>query len=149
MKYLIRPLEEKDINEIIEGETKAFGKSLGFDLIYSDLKLNPYANYLVLEINRKVRGYIGLWITYELAEVINFYVDKEYQGQGFGKMLLEFAIKLCTMSKVQSISLEVRENNDKAIALYQKYGFVFSHKREQYYSDKTDALVLIKNLEVK
>lgn len=149
MRYLIRPLEEKDINAIIEGEEKAFGKSLGFDLIYSDLKLNPYANYFVLEINRKVRGYIGLWITYEVAEVINFYVDKEYQGMGFGKMILEFAINLCSLSKVQSISLEVRENNERAIMLYQKYGFEFSHKREQYYSDGTDALVLIKKLEVK
>lgn len=149
MRYLIRPLEEKDINSIIEGELKAFGSTLGFDMIYSDIKLNPYANYFVLEINKKVRGYIGLWITYEVADVINFYVDKEYQGQGFGKMLLEFAINLCMLSKVQSISLEVRTTNEKAIALYEKYGFVFSHKREQYYSDGTDALVLIKKIEVK
>jgi ribosomal-protein-alanine N-acetyltransferase len=149
MRYNIRPLEVKDIDEVVEGETKIFGKSLGYDMIYSDIKLNPYANYFVLEINGKVRGYIGLWITYELAEVINFYVDSEFQGMGFGKMLLEFAIELCTLSKVQSISLEVREENEKAKALYFKYGFVFSHKREQYYSDKTDALVLIKKLEVK
>lgn len=149
MRYKIRPLEEKDINAIIEGETKAFGSSLGFDLIYSDLHLNPYAHYLVLDIDNNVKGYIGLWITYEIADVINFYVDKDYQGLGFGNMLLEFAINLCIMSKVESISLEVRENNVKAIALYEKHGFVFSHKREQYYSDKTDALVMIKKLEVK
>ena len=149
MKYLIRPLEEKDINDIIIGEEKAFGTSLGFDMIYSDLKLNPYANYLVLEVNGRVRGYIGLWITYEVADIINFYVDKEIQGMGFGKMLLEFAIKLCTLSKVETISLEVRKNNEKAISLYEKYGFKFSHIREEYYSDKTDALVYIKKLEVK
>ena len=144
MKYLIRPLEEKDINDISQGEEKAFGVSLGFDMIYSDLKLNPYANYIVLEVDGRVRGYIGLWITSEVAVVINFYVDKEIQGMGFGKMLLEFAINLCTMSKVETISLEVRENNEKAINLYEKYGFEFSHKREAYYSDKTDAFVLIK-----
>lgn len=149
MKYLIRPLEEKDINEIIQGEEKAFGVSLGFDMIYSDLKLNPYANYIVLEVDGRVRGYIGLWITYEVADVINFYVDKEIQGMGFGKMLLEFAINLCTMSKVETISLEVRENNEKAINLYEKYGFIYSHTREEYYSDGTDALVYIKKLEVK
>lgn len=148
MKYKIRPLEENDIMDVVEGETKAFGMSLGFDMIYSDIKLNPYANYFVLEIDKKVKGYIGIWITYEVADIINFYVDEEYQGMGFGKMLLEFVINLCTLSKVQTISLEVRETNEKAIGLYEKYGFVFSHKREQYYSDKTDALVLIKKLEV-
>lgn len=148
MRYKIRPLEEKDIHDIIEGEIKAFGQTLGYDLIYSDLHLNPYANYLVLEVDKKVRGYIGLWITYEVADIINFYVDKELQGKGFGKKLLEFAIKLCEMSKVQTMSLEVRENNERAIALYEKYGFHFSHKREKYYSDGTDALVLIKKFEV-
>jgi len=148
MNYHIRPLEEKDINYIIEGETKAFGRSLGFDMIYSDIKLNPYAYYFVLEIDNKVRGYISVWITFEVADIINFYVDKEYQGMGFGKMLLEFIIELCRLSKVQSISLEVRETNEKAISLYEKYGFKFSHKREQYYFDKTDALVYIKKIEV-
>ncbi len=148
MKYLIRPMEDSDIQSVIAGEEKIFGTSLGFDLIYSDLHLNPYANYFVLEINKKVSGYIGLWITSEVADVINFYVDEQYQGQGFGKMLLEFVIELCKMSDVQSISLEVRETNEKAIKLYEKNGFEFSHKRKSYYSDGTDALVLIKRFEV-
>lgn len=148
MKYQIRPLEENDIYAIVKGEEAVFGTSLGFDLIYSDLKLNPYAHYLVLEIDGDVCGYMGLWINEETAEIINFYVDKAYQGMGFGSMLLEFAFKLCELSKVQSISLEVRENNEKAIRLYEKFGFQFSHKRINYYQDSTDALVLIKKFEV-
>jgi len=148
MKYQIRPLEVKDINQIIKGETEVFGTSLGYDLIYSDLKINPYANYLALEIGRKIQGYIGLWINEENAEIINFYVARNFQGMGFGKLLLEFALELCKISKVKSISLEVRENNDRAIRLYEKYGFEFSHKRLNYYQDLTHALVLIKKFEV-
>lgn len=63
MKYLIRPLEEKDIEAIVAGEMEVFGDSLGYDLIYADLKLNPYAHYLVLEIDGEVGGYLSLWIT--------------------------------------------------------------------------------------
>ncbi|MGD9886753.1 MAG: ribosomal protein S18-alanine N-acetyltransferase [Bacilli bacterium] len=147
MKFHIRPLEEKDIGEIIAGEEAIFGVSLGFDLIYSDLKLNPFAHYLVLEIDKHVGGYLGLWIHDDTAEIINFYVDKPYQRQGFGSMLLDFAVKLCQLSKVKSLSLEVRENNVAAKALYEKFGFVFSHKRLQYYQDSSDALVLIKKFE--
>ena len=147
MKFQIRPLEEKDIGEIIAGEEAIFGVSLGFDLIYSDLKLNPFAHYLVLEIDKHVGGYLGLWIHDDTAEIINFYVDKAYQRQGFGSMLLDFAVKLCQLSKVKSLSLEVRENNVAAQALYEKFGFVFSHKRLQYYQDSSDALVLIKKFE--
>ncbi|MDD3106822.1 MAG: ribosomal protein S18-alanine N-acetyltransferase [Bacilli bacterium] len=147
MKYQIRPLEEKDIGEIVRGEEAIFGTSLGFDLIYSDLKLNPFAHYLVLEVDKHIGGYIGLWIHDDTAEVINFYIDLPYQRQGFGTMLLDFAVSLCEMSGVKSISLEVRENNVAAIALYEKFGFVFSHKRLKYYQDLSDALVLIKRIE--
>ena len=143
MKYLIRPMEEKDINQIVLGEEKVFGTSLGFDMIYQDFKLNPYAQYLVLEISKKVAGYIGLWITEENADIINFYVEPKYQGNGFGTMLLDFAISLCEMCNVNSLSLEVREKNEKAIKLYLNKGFLFSHKRAGYYEDGEDALVMI------
>lgn len=146
MRYLIRPLEEKDIADIVTGEEDVFGKSLGFDMLYSELKLNPYAHYLVLEINKQFAGYIGLWITGDNAEIVNYFVLRRYQGQGFGKMLLEFALDLCRLSGVGLISLEVRIDNERAINLYTKYGFVFSHYRRHYYDDATDALVLIKKL---
>lgn len=149
MKFQIRPLEEKDIEAIVRGEQDVFGDSLGYDLIYADLKLNPYAHYLVLEIDEEIGGYLGLWITGEEAEIINFYVAKKYQGMGFGKMLLDFALNLCQMSNVKSISLEVRSTNLPARNLYEKFGFVFSHVRKSYYRDGTDAHVMIKKFEVK
>ncbi len=149
MKYKIRPLEEKDIWDIVQAEEEIFGSSLGYDLIYTDLKLNPYAHYLVLEIDNYVGGYLGLWITGEGAEIINFYISKNYRGLGFGKMLLDFALNLCQMSKVRTISLEVRQNNLPARNLYEKFGFTFSHIRKAYYQDGTDAFVMIKTFEVK
>jgi len=142
-----------DIKEVIKGETKAFGQSLGYDMLYQELTFNPYAYYFVLEINRKVHGYIGLWIN-ENAEIINFYVDKRYQNQGFGKMLLEFVLELCNMNnkeitQIKNISLEVRKSNEKAIHLYEKYGFIQSYIRKAYYENGEDAIVMIKDLEVK
>ena len=144
MKYNLREMTVEDIEAVIEGETKAFGTSLGYDLIYTDLTLNPYAHYMVLEIDKEVHGYIGLWIN-ENSEIINFYVDEEYRGYGFGKMMLDFAIKLCSLSKVNNLTLEVRESNQVARNLYEKHGFKFSHKRERYYDNGEDALVLIKS----
>lgn len=147
MRYNIRPMEIDDINQVIIGETKVFGNSLGFDMLYSELTLNPYANYFVLEINRKIKGYVGVWVN-ENAEVINLYVDEKYQGMGFGKMLVEFIIQLCEMSQVEMLSLEVRKSNIKAQNLYKKYDFEFSHNRVNYYEDGEDAIVMIKKFEV-
>lgn len=146
MKYLIREMTPSDIDDVIVGEESVFGESLGFDLLYTELKLNPYAFYFVLEIDKEVKGYIGTWIEGERGEIVNFYVDKEYQGMGFGQMLLSFYLELAKMSGVKNVSLEVRASNNVAISLYEKNGFKFSHKREKYYKNGEDALVLIKEL---
>lgn len=146
MNYSIRQMTTDDINDIIVGEEKIFGESLGYDMLYSELTLNPYAYYFVLEIDGKINGYIGTWIDPDHAEIVNFYIDEKYQGLGFGSMMLEFFIELCESCNVPNISLEVREHNLKAQGLYKKYGFEFSHKREKYYKDSEDALVLIKKM---
>ncbi len=146
MKYILREMTFDDIESVVAGEEKIFNESLGYDMLYSELKLNPFAYYFVLDIDEKVSGYIGVWIDGEHSEIINFYVDEEYQRQGFGSLMLEFVIQLCELSKVPNISLEVRESNTKAISLYNKYGFNYSHKRIKYYKDGEDALVLIKEL---
>ncbi len=145
MKYLIRKMVLDDIPEVIKGEEKIFGESLGFDLFYSELTFNPYANYLVLEIDREVAGYIGFWVEGETASLVNFYVLEEYQGMGFGQMLLDFVLEVCEMSNVDMLSLEVRVSNEKAISLYEKNGFNKSHIRENYYKNGEDAYVMLKS----
>ncbi|MDD3121331.1 MAG: ribosomal protein S18-alanine N-acetyltransferase [Bacilli bacterium] len=149
MKYEIREMNVDDIYAVIEGEEEVFGKSLGFDFFYQDLKLNPFAYYFVLDINGSVEGYFGIYISDYMGDIINFYVRKKYQKLGFGGLLLDFIIELCEMSNCKSISLEVRKSNTKAICLYEKRGFVVSRMRKSYYDDGEDAVVYIKYFEVK
>lgn len=149
LKYQIREMNEQDIPTITKQEQLVFGDTLGEDLILSDYKLNPYSHYFVIEIEKQVSGYIGVWIAPENAQIINFYIVPEYQGKGFGSMLFEFVLDLCEMSNIQHLTLEVRESNTKAQSFYEQYGFVFVTKRKQYYSNGEDALVLLKEFEDK
>lgn len=152
MNYQLREMKIEDIEEIVKGEEKVFGHSLGYDLIYSDLALNPYALYVVLEIEEKIHGYVGMWITDNL-EIINLYVDEEYQGMGFGSIIMEFVIDICEQSNINNLSLEVRSSNVKAINLYEKYGLKKSHIRKNYYVNENketeDAIVMVRTFEVK
>ena len=132
MRYKIRQMEIDDIDNVIDSENKIFGDSLGSDMLYTELKCNPYAYYFVLEVDKKFAGYIGTWIEEEHSEIINFLVLEEYQ-----------LINLVKSVNVPNISLEVRKSNEKAIKLYEKYGFKYSHTREKYYRNGEDALVLI------
>ncbi len=147
MKYNLRPMKIEDIETIVCGEEKVFGHSLGYDMIYADLTINPYAAYMVLEIDKNIHGYVGMWVN-ENAEIINLYVDKEYQGYGFGGLLMDFVIDLCIMSNIENLTLEVRRSNIKAISLYEKYQLEVVNERLNYYSDGEDALVMMRVFEV-
>lgn len=152
MNYQLREMKIEDIEEIVKGEEKVFGHSLGYDLIYSDLALNPYALYVVLEIEEEIHGYVGMWIT-DNIEIINLYVDEEYQGMGFGSIIMDFVIDVCEQSNISNLSLEVRSSNFKAINLYEKYGLKKSHIRKNYYVNENketeDAIVMVRTFEVK
>ena len=152
MNYRFREMTINDINDIVKGEEKVFGHSLGYDLIYSDLTINPYACYIVLEIDGSIHGYFGLWIT-DNVEIINLYVDEEYQRMGFGSLMMDFIVNVCKSSKVNNLSLEVRKSNIQAQKLYEKYGLKQVAVRKDYYRDKEknskeDAILMVRTFEV-
>ncbi len=152
MNYQFREMTINDIDDVVKGEIKVFGHSLGYDMIYSDLTINPYACYIVLEIDNKIHGYFGLWIT-DNVEIINLYIDEEYQGMGFGTLMMDFIMNVCKMSHVNNLSLEVRKSNQKAQNLYNKFGLKAVSVRKDYYIDKEtnskeDAILMVKSFEV-
>ena len=92
-----------------------------------------------------------MWITDNL-EIINLYVDEEYQGMGFGSIIMDFVIDICEQNNIENLSLEVRSSNIKARNLYKKYGLKESHIRKDYYVDENketeDAIVMVRTFEV-
>lgn len=50
-------------------------------------------------------------------------VNKNYRGQGLGKLLMKHALKLSKKLKMQSVSLTCDPKNVAASALYKKMGF--------------------------
>lgn len=52
-----------------------------------------------------------------------FYVDKRYQSQGVGRLLMDAAFSHPYFSKAENIYLFVWEENKKAYPFYSQYGF--------------------------
>ncbi len=55
MHYLLREMTKDDILTVVKQEEEIFNSSLGYDMLYSELELNPYAYYFVLEIDSKFK----------------------------------------------------------------------------------------------
>ncbi|WP_373299086.1 GNAT family N-acetyltransferase [Algimonas arctica] len=69
-------------------------------------------------------------------------VAPTHRGRGLAGQLLQECERL---SHAPNLYLEVRTDNDTAIALYQRLGFRETARRKSYYQDGMDALVMIKS----
>ena len=101
----------------------------------------------VAELDALVVGFVCFRVAGDEAELLNLAVLPSYRRQGIGARLLEQMFREAATRGAARIFLEVRETNQSAIGLYQRYGFAVSMRRRGYYSDPpADALVLVKNL---
>ena len=87
-------------------------------------------------------------ITFTSATVMAIGVKPEYRKQGIATSLMKKMEEICRAQEetVEWITLEVRESNEEAIALYKKLGYVYVTKKVAYYEDGEDALYLIRSL---
>ena len=86
-------------------------------------------------------GFILLQKVLDEAEIIMIWISPTMRGMGHGVRLLEYAINELQKHGIKNLFLEVAENNQNAIKLYQKSGFIEIGRRKDYY--KTDDNCLI------
>ena len=86
-------------------------------------------------LDSKLVGFIHLNEMYENIDIVNIVVDKDYRRKGIGNSLLKYVINL--FDDVTGIMLEVNENNQQAIKLYNKLGFKEISLRDRYYGEDT------------
>ena len=137
---MLRPYRIDDIDRIVEIENNTLDHSLGIDFYTNDLN-NPFAKHYVYEIDGIIIGFISSYFDGEIIEILNFCVDNMFQSQGYGSKLL---CAFFNQFEASSSILEVRISNDKAIHVYEKFGFKTIRIRKQYYSNGEDALFMQK-----
>ena len=80
-----------------------------------------------------VRGYAGFWYDGEDAELMTIGVGKASQRQGIAAALLQVLVDEAKRQGASRMLLEVRVDNDPALALYQRFGFERMGLRKRYY----------------
>lgn len=148
MSARVRPMEVSDVPRVVEMDGIIFGHTLGEQTLIAELTEKTLGHYFVLEDDEGTFvGHIGLWIDVPYAQILNFYIIPKRQRQGYGKMLLEFALGYLEAFQVTDITLEVRKSNIKAQALYSRHAFQIISTRKQYYPDGEDAYVMLRRNE--
>jgi [ribosomal protein S18]-alanine N-acetyltransferase len=132
-----------DIPAVHEIESLSFRTPWPAYAFEQELKGNRLARYLVARAGEKVVGFAGVWVMVDEAHITTFGVHPDWRRRGVGRQLLLNLFELANALDAARITLEVRESNAAAQALYRRFGFEESGRRERYYTDDgEDALVM-------
>ncbi|MDR2735062.1 MAG: ribosomal protein S18-alanine N-acetyltransferase [Spirochaetota bacterium] len=104
------------------------------------------ANFWVFFIGSAIVAYGGFWNMDGDGNITNITVAEEYRKRKIGSSVLIFLLSEMTRMGLEKASLEVRESNSAAIALYAAAGFTQVGQRTKYYDDGETALIFSKTL---
>lgn len=139
----IRLMKETDLWQVTVIEQEIFSQPWSKQGFLDALK-NKDTLYLVAEEKNTILGYLGLWQSFEEADITNVAVKSEYRRKGVAGRLLSEGRRLAAQRGITALTLEVRVSNEPAIRLYEKYGFRSLGIRPGFYEKpKEDAIIML------
>ena len=142
-RVVVGPMRLEDVGAVHEIEQLSFRTPWPSYAFEQELKGNRLARYLVARAGDRIVGFAGIWMMVDEAHVTTFGVHPEWRRQAIGRQLLLNLTELAIAIGARRMTLEVRETNEAAQALYRTFGFEIAGRRTAYYSDDgEDALVM-------
>jgi ribosomal-protein-alanine N-acetyltransferase len=146
MSLCIRDAKPSDLERLEELERQCFSLPWTREQLESQLPDLQHV-FLVADENDRVLGYVGMMAVLDEGYISNVAVASEARRRGIGRALVEELLDRSEKLSLSFVTLEVREHNEAAIALYAGLGFVPAGLRKNYYdSPKENALLMTKYL---
>lgn len=138
---LVRKFNPKDLKRVYEIENMSFNQSYGINMFQQLYEMG--VGFLVAEEDGYVIGYVIFWIKYEnQGHIISIAVDKNYRRLKAGTHLLVKAISILSLLNLDTIYLEVNENNKGAVEFYKTFNFKIDRVVPGYYEDGDGAMLM-------
>mgnify|MGYP003293615984 CR=1 FL=1 len=146
---IYRLAKSKDFEQVLEIERECFKQPYTSKELEYEFYENPVNKIIVVEDEQKVVGFIDFLITFNSSTIMQIAVTSNYRGKGIATQLLaemekSFPKEIDEM--VETITLEVRESNEAAKALYLKNGYEIVTVKQSYYKDGENAIYMLKRL---
>ena len=138
-------MNEAYVASVAAIEKECFGVDAWSEKSVASELTNQLSLWLVAVDGDRVAGYVGSQTVCDETDMMNVAVTADYRRQGLGeKLVLALEEELKAIGS-QCLTLEVRDSNAPARALYEKLGFQQIGLRKNYYRNpKEDAYILRK-----
>ena len=139
------PMVVADIDDVLELEHCVYPHPWSRGNFLDSLA-SGYHAWVLRDARGALAGYFLLMGAVHEAHLLNVAVAANRQGQGLGRYLLDKAVACARGLSMESMLLEVRPSNLRALKVYKQYGFIEIGRRKAYYpaheGQREDAIVM-------
>lgn len=144
MGYTIICAQERHLDELLELDKQCFSVPwIREQFLYCLDQATIDCFAAVDEEDGAVLGYAILGHVLDEGSLDNIAVAPSHRREGIAAALLDRALRRAAELSLAFVTLEVRQSNAPAIALYGKFGFVPVGKRKGYYEKPREDAVLM------
>jgi ribosomal-protein-alanine N-acetyltransferase len=137
----LRRLTYADLPNVMAIERRTFGTPWSLAMFVLEVS-KPSGIHLAAMVDERIRGYVICSRYDTVWHVMNVAVDPDARRMGVATSLLEGLLERIDEPEPR-LTLEVRQSNAPAIALYERLGFRAAGLRRRYYQDNgEDALIM-------
>ena len=142
MDWQITDAEEWMLPQLEELEKLCFSLPWTIEQLRSQLPDEHHIFLTALE-GEHLLGYVGMMYVLDEGYISNVAVAPEARRKGIGDALIEELMRRAELLGLAFVTLEVRQSNAPAAALYEKHGFTAVGKRKNYYDLPREDAVLM------
>jgi len=139
------PMQDADLADVLALEQRVYPYPWSMANFVDSLN-SQYQAWVLRDRDGALLGYFLLMAIVDEAHLLNVAVAAERQGQGLGHLLLNQAVACARGLGMESVLLEVRPSNTRALHIYERYGFQQIGRRKGYYpaadQQREDAIVM-------
>ena len=144
MEYKIVDAGFEHVSALEELEKLCFSTPWNEQMIKSQLPDDKH-EFIVAVNEGDLLGYVGMMYILDEGYISNVAVNPKFRRMGIADALINELVLRANNLDLAFVTLEVRESNEAARALYSKHGFNDVGKRKNYYDfPKEDAILMTK-----
>lgn len=139
--------EEKNlINQVKMVEEEAFGEGAIDEWVLTPII--RYGKVYALVKDTEIINFVEMLKKWgkEEAYIYSFATKSKYRGKGYAKELLEKTINELKKENLKRVSLTVAPENERAIGLYESFGFIKKDMYKNEYGEGIDRIYMEKEL---
>lgn len=144
-RLVYEPMQPADLDDVVAVEQSVYPHPWTRTNFADSLK-SGYHAWVLRDPSRALLGYFLVMAVVDEAHLLNVAVAEQWQGKGLGHFLLNQSVACARGLGLESMLLEVRPSNRRALDIYRRYGFTEIGRRKGYYpaadQAREDAIVM-------